>query len=158
YGPAFPTEQLPPWYPKAPPSSAANGILSTTVVSGGGTQNLVLAEKATATLNNTLAYYDDAPAVRKALAAIEAGNGFHYPHTLLFSSKDRLGISAQPLSPYFIMSPVQIPQFVSVVFANNVDAEERIEFLGSNTVTTGSGGNFLTSPTFSTQTYVPITG
>jgi hypothetical protein len=158
YGPKFPVEQLPIWYPSAPPISATNGILSTTVASGGGTQNLVLADKATTTLSNTPAFYDDAPAIRKALAAISAGGGHYYPHTLFFSSKARLSTPNQLQSPYYIMSPVQIPQFVSVVFANSVDAEERIEFLGSNTVTTGYGSNFLTAPTFATQAYVPISG
>ncbi len=158
YGAAFPIEQLPPWYPTAPPSSATNGVLSTTVVSGGGTQNLVLADRATATMNSAPAFYDDAPAIRKALAAISAGGGHYYPHTLFFSPKDKLSTPGQPLSPYYIMSPVQIPQFVSVVFANNVDAEERIEFLGANTVTTGYGSNYSTTPTFATQAYVPISG
>jgi hypothetical protein len=158
YGPALPVEQFPLWYPKAPPAAATNGILSTTVVSGGGTQNLVLANRATATLSGVHAYYDDAPAIRKALAAIAAGGGYYYPHTLFFSAKDKLNTPTQPQSPYFIMSPVQIPKFVSVVFANSVDAEERIEFLGSNTVTTGYGSNLLTAPTFATQAYVPISG
>ncbi|HEY2416699.1 MAG TPA: hypothetical protein VGH84_02185, partial [Steroidobacteraceae bacterium] len=56
------------WLPTSAPSSAQNGVLTTTVTGGGGTTNLTVANAATHAVTNGFATFDDAPLLASAAA------------------------------------------------------------------------------------------
>ena len=67
------TTQAPIWVPTSAPSSAANDALSTTIVSGGGTGSVVLANTTSQTISGVNAIFDDAPTLLNAYNACSVG-------------------------------------------------------------------------------------
>jgi hypothetical protein len=67
FGAAAPTRNA--WYPASAPASAGLGALSTTIVSGGGTSSVVVANAATQSASGLTAYFDDGPTLSAACAA-----------------------------------------------------------------------------------------
>jgi hypothetical protein len=64
-----PAPARPAWVPAIAPTVATNDTLSTTIVSGGGTSNLVLATAATQSVSGAAAVHDDGPAFVAAYQA-----------------------------------------------------------------------------------------
>lgn len=80
FGQAAPAR--PAWAPATAPSVATNDTLSTTIVSGGGTANLVLALAASQSVSGATAVHDDGPplaAAYKAAATSPLSASLHIP-------------------------------------------------------------------------------
>jgi hypothetical protein len=155
YGAMYNNELYPDWYPTTVPSAPTKGILSTTVVSGGGTSSLVIATPANATLTGAEIQYDDGPAIRKAISVSCAfvGCTSYWNNTIFFSPLNHgLGIATDF---YIINSPVTIPRGINVVFDNAVIANEPITLSAENTVRGIANGP---GPQFGQQGYTSIVG
>lgn len=155
YGSIYNHETYPNWYPVAPPLTATKGILSTTVVSGGKTSSIVIANPANATLTGTEIQYDDSPAIRKAIAASCAFSGCsqYWNNTIFFSPLNH-GVAIAPDS-YVINSPITIPQGINLVLDNGIIVNEPITLTASNTVRGVANGP---SPQFGIQGYTAVVG
>ena len=68
-----------PDIPRTPPTTSAADSLVTVVVSGGGTTDLKLRDKAGASVANTLVAHDDSEAIQAAFDAVSAGGTVYFP-------------------------------------------------------------------------------
>lgn len=97
-----------PWYiPNTPPTVATNNTLVTTIVSGAGTTNLVLADPASQTVRGTTIVSDATPNYLAAFAAAlankgmvyvpQAASGFYATNTILdLTPYSSVGFSVSP--------------------------------------------------------------
>lgn len=70
---------VPSYVPNTPPGSAQPGYLATTIISGGGTTSLTLANAATSTVSNAVVMHDNSVNLKAAIqAAYNAGGGEVY--------------------------------------------------------------------------------
>jgi len=70
---------VPSYVPNTPPGSAQPGYLATTIVSGGGTTSLTLANAASSTVSNAVVLHDNSVNLKAAIqAAYNAGGGSVY--------------------------------------------------------------------------------
>ncbi|WP_248930129.1 glycoside hydrolase family 55 protein [Paenibacillus hamazuiensis] len=66
---------IPPWVSSTPPASKVNRILTTTIVSGGGTTSLVLADSAINTVSNMAVLGDNTAIINKMYDMLSAAGG-----------------------------------------------------------------------------------
>ena len=121
YGSNYSGGFLAPGYvPTAPPASAQNQLFSTTILSGGGTTSLVLADAVPSSVSvGGICVYDDGPALTAACAALGTLGG-----QVLLSPPTTPNSVSVPV--YFINSPVTVPQFKELVFASSMWVNETI--------------------------------
>ncbi|MGA2481736.1 MAG: hypothetical protein ABSF92_01295 [Candidatus Acidiferrales bacterium] len=80
---------LPAYVPTSAPGSAQNGYLATTIVSGGGTTSLTLANAAGATVSSAVVLHDNSVNLLNAVAAaVSSGGGTVYFSTTLTGGND----------------------------------------------------------------------
>jgi hypothetical protein len=136
FGQAAPA--IPSYVPSTCPGSATNDYLATTIVSGGGTANIVVANAATQTASGLKAVKDDGPAL---LAAFTAATG---------SAKATVHIPASPNGTgYVINSHIVLPNVAATIIqSSKITINETIE-TGTDLHWTGDlGGSALCTPQF----------
>jgi hypothetical protein len=69
------SQSIPPWIPPLEPSVKLHNTLITTIVSGGGTNTLTLADNAGATVSDAQIMLDDTPAINRSYEFLETGGG-----------------------------------------------------------------------------------
>jgi hypothetical protein len=147
YGQAYGSGYVAPAYvPTLPPSSAFPQMLSTTILSGGGTTNLVLAANASSNVSSGTIMYDDGPAL---LAALAAGP------TLLSPSLSET--VALPYA-YNFASPLVLPANSQVTFATTTIINEPWFCTNENVVLSGVAAASSLGQSFGLRPYTPIYG
>ena len=118
FGAAAPS--LGPWFSSNAPASATANSLATTIVSGGGTGTLTVANAATQTASGITAYFDDAPTFQKACTAATSLAG---------TGPGALSISAGgPSTSYYFNSHVVCGGLLTVFPKGNLVVNEGMEF------------------------------
>jgi len=137
---------LPDWVPSTAPAAAKNGDLVTTIVSGGGTTTLTLANNAGNTVAGATTKFDNAPNIVTAFAATQGlGKG-----TLVFP--------AAPGATYVTASVITIPfssSAVSVQVGGLIALGDSLTY-NSNIIWSGQPVNPQGAPSFSFQNYPQI--
>jgi hypothetical protein len=138
---------LPSWIPTTPPVVGKDEDLTTTIVSGAGTVNLVLAAPAKNTVAGAPVIFDNAPTLKAAARAASGAGG--QTGVLFFpaaSGKSYPTASAVNLDNF--------PGSLSVMQAGSVALGDTL--LLGNTTWTGWPVNALSYPSFSWQPYPSI--
>jgi hypothetical protein len=141
----------PSYVPLAPPATGTPGWLSTTIVSGAGTNNLTLAKAATTTATNQPALHDNSPALFTAVsvAAAESGGNVVIP-----SMGDAL--TTYPFTTSLIFPP---GAEVRILVAGGVTLDQPWILRSGMTIEGQSGsGNFHAAPFFGGGNYGYIGG
>jgi hypothetical protein len=126
-----------PYVPSTAPTSATNDYLSTTVVSGGGTTSIVVANAASRILGDrgtgTTAIFDDAPTILAAANSISWNAPSYNGGTLYFPPVPAAG----GRECYIINSYLRLPAYTNIKGAGAICANAPIE-ISSNTNWDGS--------------------
>ena len=143
FGAAAPT--LPDFVPSTPVGTPTNDYLATTILSGAGTINLVLANSATNTANNSTAKLDDAPNFINAWNACSFGTSqkctIHFTHP---------GAGNQ----YFINSHVDLTQYgasIAVIQTAPITFNETMEITGPVSWSGELSGTGAVTPQFASN-------
>jgi hypothetical protein len=116
FGVTFMANQTFPLYvPASPPVAPTNNPLTTTIVSGAGTVNIVVADAASQSLGSTTALFDDAPAILAAANAQVASGG------ILF-------IPPSGANYYVVNSALTLPVNVNIKQGGTLLIEETIKW------------------------------
>lgn len=149
WGPNYGGGFLAPAYvPATPPSGAQNQLFSTTILSGGGTSNLVLAANVPSGVTSGICMYDDAPCLTAANAALPTYGG-----QVLLSPPQTVNSIALPM--YIFNSPITVPSQREIVVASALWVNETI-YLDSYVSVVGSRASDYTLPNAFAATGNPI--
>jgi hypothetical protein len=140
----------PGYVPTIPPPAAQNQIFASTILSGGGSKHLTLANSVTSAVSDQLIMHDDGQGVLAAALAALAKGG--HGATIHLSPGSATG------SQYIINTPLVIPPGVELIVGTPLVANESIFYLGSNHVTVPFGSSGANTPQFGQRNYVPVSG
>ena len=142
------------YVPSTPPASAQNQIFTSTIVSGGGTTSIVLANNVPtgiSALGATL-MYDDGPNLVAACVAA-SGNTATTGSVILTPPN-----SNSDFSGYIFNSPITIPENVNIIFACEAIINETWTYTALNQVSAQFGSSSTDAPAFATQNFCNIQG
>lgn len=125
---------LPDFVPSTPPVSAVNEYLATTIVSGAGTTNIVLATAAGNTVSSATAKFCNGPTLLAAATAARAAGSILY-------------LPASGLNYYVINSHTILPSLTSLWQNGSIYLNETLE-LSSAILWTGVLGGSASAPQF----------
>jgi hypothetical protein len=142
----------PAYVPTTPSASTQNQMFTSTIVSGGGTTSLVLANNvptAIGSLGATI-LYDDGPCLLAACAAMSTNES---KAVLLSGPTTTTGVPQ-----YVFNSPITIPSSVNVLLGCGCTINETLDFASTNQLLAIPSVVNVTSPQFSQRNYVNLTG
>jgi hypothetical protein len=130
YGQAAPP--VPSYVPTTCPSSATNDYLATTIVSGGGSNNIVLANAATQTASGLTALFDDGPGLKAAFVSATTNPTSASVH-----------LPASPTGTTYVINSHQVMPNTSATFlqSSSLTYNESVEFGGGLRWTGDLGGS-----------------
>ena len=144
----------PSYVPSTPPGAPQNQMFTSTIVSGGGTVNLVLANNVPtgiSALGATL-MYDDGPNLIAAMAT--ASGNLATAGSVILTPPN----SNSEFSEYIFNSPITVPENINVIFACGAIINETWTYTALNQVNAQFGSSSTASPSFATQNFCNING
>lgn len=145
WGPFYASGYIAPGYvPTSPPSSPQNKIFFSTIISGGGTTNLVLKDNVPTGLSGAVVLYDDGPCV------IAAGNAAKTIGGFAFLSPPTTSITS-PL--YIFNSPQTYPSSTGLQVGAGVYINETWTGFANCQINSPYGSAYSLTPPFSRRSY-----
>jgi hypothetical protein len=143
----------PSYVPTTAPSSAQNQIFASTVVSGGGTTSLVLANSIPNPATGQTVLHDDSQALQAAIAAATAQSNMNA--VISFTPPNSPTVE---FPQYIINTAVGIPSNITLLINCQVVINETLVFFGVGNAIKSEFGYRSTCPQFGIEPYTVVDG